>query len=217
MLPKGIRQKNPGNIRYSDRNKWQGAARQPEGEPFCFFNTPVWGLRALAVLLITYYDRYDADTIEKIIERFAPDHENPTADYVAHVSRKAAIPAGEVINLHDYATLLGIMRGIVTFENGDPAKFGWPANWYPQENYDEALKRAGVVPPSRVSLAGQDVAQGATVATVGVAALWETGRQLIGNKDTSMQHVGAGLLCVAALASVVAWWRHQRARRAEVL
>lgn len=217
MLPKGVRQHNPGNIEYSPKNKWQGAAEQPAGERFAVFQSPVWGLRALAVLLITYYDKYDCDTVSKIIKRWAPSHENPTDKYAAHVAARAGVLVDEPIDVHSYAVLSGLLRGVVTFENGSGAKHGRPVDWYEPETYDEALKRAGVVSAAKAKTTSQDVAQGAAAAGIGVAAVWEVGSRMIENSSPFVQQVGAAALGLAAVAAVVAWWRHNKDRRAERL
>lgn len=144
--PLGIRQNNPGNIELNPRNKWQGILPAMPGDRFCFFVNEIWGLRAIAVTLITYYDRHGCDTVAKAIARWAPGHENPTDAYVSYVSKRMGVAANAPLNLHGYAHLMGLVKGIVTFENGSGEKHGYPAEWYPQATYDEALRRAGVLP-----------------------------------------------------------------------
>ena len=86
FLPRGIRNSNPGNIRLS-KTKWQGQAEAQEDGAFVVFVQPVHGLRALMRTLLTYYLKYDLNTVESIMNRYAPPHENETDAYIHQVSR----------------------------------------------------------------------------------------------------------------------------------
>ena len=59
MLPRGIRNNNPLNIRLVPDNRWQGRVPPKHNSDSTFeqFDDPIMGLRAAAVLLITHYDR----------------------------------------------------------------------------------------------------------------------------------------------------------------
>ena len=72
---RGIRNNNPGNIRRS-KDKWQGAAKEQPDKNFVTFTSPVWGIRAIARILIRYQDNYGCDTVAKHIARWAPPSEN---------------------------------------------------------------------------------------------------------------------------------------------
>lgn len=214
-LPRGYRNANPGNIDHQPSNKWQGLADPPSDGRFCIFTSEVWGLRALAVLLIRYYDKYDCDTAAKIINRWAPPVENDTGAYAAAVAKRLGRGPDDPVNCHDHGDLLAIMKAIVTHENGDPKKHKKPTDWYPPETYDEALRRAGVVPEARKRTTTNDVAQGATAATISVAGAWEAGKSLLSVSSERAQSIGATVLAIAMAISVIAWWRHQKARKAE--
>lgn len=82
---RGIRNKNPFNIRKSMNNNWLGKIDGSDRD-FETFNSMVLGLRAGLKLLFTYIDRGD-NTIEKIIQRFAPPSENSTNAYIEYVQR----------------------------------------------------------------------------------------------------------------------------------
>ena len=69
--PRGIRNNNPGNIRRNG-DPWQGLAKDQTDREFFTFQSAVYGIRALARLLITYQDKYGLCTIEGIITRWAP-------------------------------------------------------------------------------------------------------------------------------------------------
>ena len=54
--PRGIRNNNPGNIRRNG-DPWQGLAKEQNDREFFTFKSAVYGIRALARLLITYQDK----------------------------------------------------------------------------------------------------------------------------------------------------------------
>src|SRR5574337_876096 len=84
MTPsRGIRNNNPGNIRKSSE-PWRGlaAAKDQKDPAFFTFETPEWGIRAMAVILRTYQTKYGLRTIRAIIGRWAPSAENDTDAYV---------------------------------------------------------------------------------------------------------------------------------------
>lgn len=147
---RGIRNHNPGNIRWG--SPWQGLvlpAQRTDGS-FCQFVAPLWGLRAIVLILLGYRDRYGLSTVEKIIGRWAPPNENDTAAYVAGVCRTLAAAGVQAtptstLDLHSYNTMLGLVRAIVRHENGAPPT--GQADWYVPEVYEQALRQVGLVPP----------------------------------------------------------------------
>jgi len=84
---------------------------------FCRFRCAHWGLRALAVLLKNYYRRYGLTTVNKLITRYAPSHENNTRAYVKAVSEALGVKPDEPLTL-DQRTLLVLVTAIVQHENG---------------------------------------------------------------------------------------------------
>mgnify|MGYP003639936717 FL=1 len=109
---------NPGNIRTSSTN-WNGEVAQP-GEEFERFSDMHMGVRASARILRTYGSKYGIDTINKIIDRYAPPEDNNpnNANYAKHVSTGSGFDVNEKINLNDPQVLIKLMRPIFQFENG---------------------------------------------------------------------------------------------------
>lgn len=147
--PLGIRSNNPGNIEWG--SPWQGLKKRTVNSGrFCEFESPAWGIRAIAVLLITYYDKRKArdgskiDTIREVIERWAPPSENNTSAYARAVSNLLGVTPDSKINMHDYETIRAIVSGIIKHENGR-GPLATDNSWYPDEVIDEGLRRAGVV------------------------------------------------------------------------
>lgn len=134
-LPRGIRNNNPGNIRLSGV-KWKGQKLRQNDTAFVEFEEPVMGIRALMRLLLNYHLRYGLDSIESILNRYAPPEENATDHYIHSVCREMGVKRREVVDLKDRGTLIRLARAIVRHENG--AK-----EWYAEELYTAAAYAAG--------------------------------------------------------------------------
>ena len=73
MLPRGIRNCNPLNIRRTAKDQWKGLAERQQDAAFCQFKSLEYGWRAAFYLLTrTYYHKYRLYTIRTIIRRWAP-------------------------------------------------------------------------------------------------------------------------------------------------
>lgn len=116
-LPRGVRNNNPGNLRYSPMNLWQGKVPYTQNTDLAFEQFVEWryGVRALLVLLKKYIFRYG--TIEDIIRVYAPDTENNTEAYIAAVSASTGIPRSQAIT-SDKTTLQRLCRAISQHECG---------------------------------------------------------------------------------------------------
>ena len=75
---RGYRNNNPLNIRLSGNN-WKGEVKPSQDKSFCQFETMAYGFRAAMCCIRTYIRKYGCNTIEKIINRWAPwsDGNNP--------------------------------------------------------------------------------------------------------------------------------------------
>lgn len=141
IIPRGIRNNNPGNIRLSPA-RWRGQ-KPAQGDPaFVEFETPVLGLRALMILLLTYYRRYGLDTVDSIINRYAPPHENATDHYAYAVARRMGVRRQQRLHLPDPETLVSLARAIVRHENGPAPKERNGGEWYSIESFNRAALQA---------------------------------------------------------------------------
>ncbi|HFW3111641.1 TPA: hypothetical protein ACIBE2_001849 [Salmonella enterica subsp. diarizonae serovar 61:r:-] len=109
----GIRYNNPGNIRYSVENAWDGEL-QPEGD-FSRFATPEHGIRALARIMRNYHKR-GLNTISKIAYEYAPPKENNTEEYINNVTRYMGIGRDTPVDTDNVDTLISLVKGIMTAE-----------------------------------------------------------------------------------------------------
>ena len=116
-LPRGLRLNNPGNIRIS-QTKWQGEVIPSADKSFKQFKTLAYGYRALLKLVRNYFIFYDLNTIEKIINRWAPPSENNTKAYIDFVCKDANIGIKTTINVYDETMMCAIAAAISKMENG---------------------------------------------------------------------------------------------------
>ena len=115
MLPRGIRNNNPLNIRRTAKDEWKGTSGRLSSRSanskqasvcshydaeFCQFESLEYGWRAAFYLLTrTYYHKYRLFTIRAIINKWAPPQENLTATYIQNVCRLTGIPPDEPIGI----------------------------------------------------------------------------------------------------------------------
>lgn len=110
---------NPLNIRYSAFNHWQGLEGERKG--FCEFSTLSYGIRAAAILLMQSYRKQGADTLRKVIKRWAPECENPTLKYIDFVHVKTKVMRDEsLVQPAQYALIIWAMSW---FEQGCKPSF----------------------------------------------------------------------------------------------
>jgi hypothetical protein len=125
---RGIRNKNPGNIDYNPRNKWQGQLPPDPAieKRFARFDTVENGIRALAKLILAYRGKdgmpgiggQRIDTVREVINRWAPGVENDTEAYINAVAAGVGVQPNQPIDLRNYRTLIAITAGIIRHENG---------------------------------------------------------------------------------------------------
>jgi hypothetical protein len=119
---RGERNNNPGNIRKTvPPIPWQGLAPVQTDPDFSQFVNPLYGIRALHLNLLTYYNTHGYKTIQSIISAWAPPKppdNNNTGAYIAFVSNKMGIGTTTVLDLTDTTTAMSLVDAIITKENG---------------------------------------------------------------------------------------------------
>lgn len=144
-LPRGIRNNNPGNVRRT-ADRWLGMAPEQTDPAYVQFVSPEYGLRAMGRILLNYSTRYGLDTVQGIVSRYAPAHENPTDEYIAAVAARlfpGVRPQIAAATRFDVAARLPeLMRAMVIQEQGASAA----ALHVPAAVYDAALVLLGWVP-----------------------------------------------------------------------
>jgi len=122
--PRGIKNKNPLNIRENGIN-WQG--KTGDDGDFVQFDNAQNGIRAAARILKTYRDKYGLTSVFDIVMRWAPPSENDTTSYIDDVAAKIGVGRNESLAISDYPALIEAM---IKHENGI-------------QPYDEATIQAG--------------------------------------------------------------------------
>lgn len=135
--PRGVRNNNPGNIKFNTSNPWTGKIPQNQntdavvsdpnhpryGQPtFEQFDSWKYGVRALIHLLKNSYIGAGENTIRKILAKYDPGHSQGYLDYL--VLYTGANP-DMVIHPQDEVFLKNLIQGIARFEN-DSKEPHWP-------------------------------------------------------------------------------------------
>ena len=123
-MTRGLRNNNPGNIRltyYSDGRKrfWSGEVEGTD-KSFKTFSSMAYGYRAIFALLKEYIGK-GYNTIETIINRYAPASENHTENYIATLEKRTGITRNTKIAASDLVSLTRLVSAISFVENGQPA------------------------------------------------------------------------------------------------
>lgn len=122
-LPRGIRNNNPLNIRKG--NNWKGE-RTPQSDPaFEEFESLQMGLRAGFIIMRNYQrtslaPKMRANTIRKIINRWAPASENNTLKYIDTVAKRSGLNPDELIAYRDKPRMLAVVEAMCFVECGQP-------------------------------------------------------------------------------------------------
>lgn len=122
---RAFRNNNPGNINAGA--KWQGLCPRAKMTPeqaaetrFCVFSYPVWGFRALGIILHQYQQAHKLNTIRQIVNRWAPPGENDTGAYVHAVAVQMGIDPDAPLDLSNESELASLAKSISVHECG-----GW--------------------------------------------------------------------------------------------
>lgn len=168
VQPRGVRNNNPMNLRYNANNPWRGRATwsqrteaQRHETAFEVFESPEMGIRAGVRTLETYFDKYQADTITKLIARWAPRTENDVAAYVQAVSESMNTSPALALDLQNRDVMRALVLAIIKHENGIQP--------YSDAVIDKGIALAGYAPVSK-AIAKSRVVAGSVVSMVGIVA-----------------------------------------------
>ena len=131
-LPLGMRNFNLGNIRPGAGFIGETGANKG----YATFENPMFGGRALARLLNTYGSKYGIDNINDLVERYAPEGDNPRAsieNYKKFLSTKTGLGSDEKFDLSKDKGKL--MQAIFEFETGQDSPFS-------QDDINKMIKAA---------------------------------------------------------------------------
>lgn len=116
--PRGIRNNNPGNIKWSSANNWDGQTGQ-DASGFAVFSDATYGLRAMFLTLKSYAGELSPFAIQTIGPRWTSG--DPGASQSAWMATASAISGlgqTQVLDPNDAGQMQALVDGIVAAENG---------------------------------------------------------------------------------------------------
>lgn len=144
LIPRGIQNNNPFNIRHS-KNQWQGQAVKQNDLDFVTFENPIAGIRAAMKILINYCIKYHLATVWELISRWAPPSDNnPTDVYAANVAKHMGVGVNDEVNIiTDEDMMIKMVQQMAIQENGHPESYpNWlyknEPYWYTRNIYESA-------------------------------------------------------------------------------
>lgn len=150
---------NPGNI---EGNSWAGdTGKRYAGGRFVVFDSPEMGVRALIRDIRTKIaDKEINGNLDKLINKYAPPHENPTKKYANHIKKAVG---KDIVTLEDATA---VAKAIVDFENNATSKavYADPQIWETASKLAEislpkgtTLEKAKEMLPKPVKTADQQI------------------------------------------------------------
>lgn len=116
IIPRGIRNNNPLNIRIG--NVWLGEVRDPTDPDFEQFISMVYGVRAGFVLIRRYIRHYHRTTIPQVIAAWAPSNENNTTAYIDKVCKVSGIERDVQLKFEDEDQMVALIDAMILVECG---------------------------------------------------------------------------------------------------
>ncbi|HIC8743099.1 structural protein [Klebsiella aerogenes] len=116
---RGIRNNNPGNIRWGDDWKGLVPTAQRTDKSFCQFTSPEYGIRAMIIIVRNYQRKYGLNTVSDIIKRWAPPNENNTQAYINSVAQATGVTPEQCIDTSDTRFMMKLLQAIIKHENGE--------------------------------------------------------------------------------------------------
>lgn len=121
MVPRGIRNNNPLNIRKG--NNWKGERPHQTDKAFEEFESMTYGVRAGFKILRNYITGYGGktaclNTVRLIVRRWAPPSENATERYIGFVAKEMGIQPTDTISFRDKKTMVNLVNAMIFVECG---------------------------------------------------------------------------------------------------
>ena len=111
--PRGVRNCNPGNIRKSN-DHFSGEIESTDKD-FKRFRSMAYGYRAMFRILRTYKNNYSLNTLEQMINRWAPPKDNnKTEAYIQFVSEKSGIARDHIVDVSNMVVMCRIVEAMAT-------------------------------------------------------------------------------------------------------
>lgn len=119
QIPKGIRNNNPLNIRYSKKNNWKGRTKEKKDAEFEEFIGMNWGYRAAFLILYKYMTVYRLRTVFQLCARWAPlNDNNDTMSYVRFVCNRLGCSQNDELSFIDVERMASLAAAMTEIECG---------------------------------------------------------------------------------------------------
>jgi len=141
--PRGIRNKNPMNIRRT-ADHWVGMAEVQHDCSFVEFTEFKYGYRAAFCILHRYMNVYGVRTLSAVIRTWCPagDGKNNPRHYAETVCKLTDLSINELLSFENRAQMLTLAIGMTYVECG--SELDWDKLCKAMaEGYDLALKKLG--------------------------------------------------------------------------
>lgn len=118
-IPRGLRNNNPLNIRYSKANRWMGRCNHKIDEAFEEFIHIQYGYRAAFIIIHKYITVYHLNTIFMLCARWAPvgDGNNP-AVYARTVASRMGCGISQELNFANPQQMVSLAKAMTFVECG---------------------------------------------------------------------------------------------------
>lgn len=173
--PRGIRNNNPGNIKFGSFARGMGATGA-DADGFAIFPTPMAGMAAMSNLLGNYAAS-GIHTIRGAISKWAPSSENNTNAYVSAVSKNLGISPDANVDLTDPAFRARLMAQISMHENGKSA--------YSMDQFSQASGTPSLSQSNVITVYGANDPQSTAGAVQG--GMDRSNQRLVRNLQTAIQ------------------------------
>lgn len=149
---RGLRNNNPGNLVLTSI-EWQGKIPNEKNTDKHFeqFTTLVYGIRAMLKDVINDIKK-GKNTVRKLINEYAPPHENDTKAYIEHVANGLGVSPDAKLTRIDGQFLLLLAKSIITKENQASEH-----KLVTDEDIKEAILTLGNVSTSQLEVVTTDV------------------------------------------------------------
>ena len=78
----------------------------------------MFGIRALAKVLMNYKKIHGLNTVRQIISRYAPPNENQTKAYIKTVAEQIGVYPDTIIDIEERGVLTVFIKAVIRMENG---------------------------------------------------------------------------------------------------
>lgn len=149
---RGLRNNNPGNLVLT-AIKWQGKIPNAKNTDKHFeqFTTLVYGIRAMLKDVINDIKK-GKNTVRKLINEYAPPHENDTKAYIDHVAKVLGVSPDTKLTRINGQFLLLLAKSIITKENQSSEH-----KLVTDEDIKEAIQMLGNVSTTELEVVTTDV------------------------------------------------------------